>query len=132
MRIEYASVVYGPMLTASQSATIERLQAVAMRTIWGWEKKYDDCLELSGLARLDERRARALESFARKTQQNPRYEHWFPTNNNHAYDLRHREALQIKFAKHERLKKTPIYAMRRILNGDTTTITRGDEEDLDD
>ena len=90
-RIEYASVVYGPMLTATQAAEIERLQAIALKTIWGWENSYRKCLELSGLERLSERREVALRNFATKASQSERYSQWFPENKQGRYDLRHSE-----------------------------------------
>ena len=36
--IGYASVVYHPLLTASQANDIERLQSAALKIIYGWEK----------------------------------------------------------------------------------------------
>ena len=80
-QIEYASVVYGTLLTASQSVAIERLQSIALKTIWGWNKSYRECLEMSGLERLDDRRWKALVTFTHKTNMNERYNAaWFPLN----------------------------------------------------
>ena len=131
-QIEYASVVYGSMLTANQSGAVERLQAVALRTIWGWEKSYRECLNLSGLERLDERRKKNTIKFAQRTSQNPRYEHWFPTNNTTQYDLRRQERFHIRFARHERLRNAPIYAMRRMLNDEDANTQHNDRDDESD
>ena len=87
-QIEYAAVVYGSMLTEGQNKDIERLQATALKTIWGWDNSYEKCLELSGLATLKERREVATRDFAIKTSMNPRYEDWFPRNENVLHDLR--------------------------------------------
>ena len=114
--IEYASVVYDSMLTKTQSDAIERLQSNALKTIWGWDKSYEWCIENGAIERLDERREKAVIKFANKTLQNPRYENWFPLNDNTHHDLRRREKFHIDFARHERLKRAPIYAMRRKLN----------------
>ena len=130
-QIEYAAVVYGPLLTAVQSAAVERLQAMALRTIWGWGKSYRECLEISGLEWLSVRRHRALCAFARKTSANPRYQYWFPPNDQHDHDLRRTERYKIRFAKHERLKNTPIYAMRRILNDEDDTINDQERREPD-
>ena len=119
------------MLTKTQSRQIERLQAQALRTIWGWEKSYRECLSLSGMERLEERRRIALTNFAKRTSQNPRYADWFPENDNNSYNLRNSEQYQIHFAKHERLKRAPIYAMRRILNDDWSGDDNNDLDDFD-
>ena len=109
------------MLTEGQVREIERLQAIALKTIWGWDKSYEKCLSLSGLATLEERRTTAIRDFAIKTSMNPRYENWFPRNERGQHDLRRQEHYRINFARHERLKRAPIYAMRHILNNLMTT-----------
>ena len=124
-QIEDASVVYGPMINEAQSTAIERLQSIALKIIWGWNKSYQTCLEESGLERLDDRRWKALQQFAYKTSQNERYQHWFPLNEETHHDLRKREKYKINFARHERLRRAPIYAMRRLLNQDETEIREG-------
>ena len=120
-QLEYASVVYGTMLTDGQIRELERLQAIALKTIWGWDNSYEKCLEMSGLATLEDRRTTAIRDFAIKTSMNPRYGNWFPRNESGQHDLRRQETYKINFARHERLKRAPIYAMRRILNDLTTT-----------
>ena len=54
--------------------------------------------------------------FAKKTRDNPRFDKWFPLNREITHDLRRREKYAVEFARHERLKRAPIYAMRRLLN----------------
>ena len=131
-QIEYGSVAYGTLLTNGQSAAIERLQSIALKTIWGWDKNYAECLELSGLERLDVRRANTLRTFAHKTCQNARFSStWFPLNEETEHDLRRREKYKISFARHERLRRAPIHAMRRILNDDESDLaTCGNDPDL--
>ena len=116
--LEYASVVYGSMLTAGQSRMIERMQANALKTIWGWNKSYRECLELSGLTTLEARREENMRRFATKAAASERYSRWFPERRSTEHELRRTEKYQVRFARHERLKKAPIYAMRRLLNED--------------
>ena len=114
--IEYAGVVYDSMLTQGQSENIERLQATALKTIWGWNKSYVEVLQLAGIPRLDERRSTAVTNFAKKASQSERYKAWFPLNLALEHSLRRRDKYATDFAHHERLRRAPIYAMRRRLN----------------
>lgn len=89
---------------------------MALRTIWGWNKSYAEVLGLSGIPRLDERRGAAVVKFARKASQNDRYRAWFPLNPEVTHNLRRRDKYATDFARCERLRRAPIYAMRRRLN----------------
>ena len=113
---DYASVVYHSMLTANQTNDLERLQANALRTIFGWNKSYRECLAKSKLETLHARRYDACKSFAAKNVSNARFPHWFPENAAPAYALRNTERYKVTFARHERLRNSPIHFMRRILN----------------
>ena len=65
--MEYSSVTYGPMLAKYQSKKLEDMQKRCLRTIFGYDKSYEELLELSGLRTLEERRHDSLIKFARKT-----------------------------------------------------------------
>ena len=54
--IEYASNVYGGLLTESQSSGIERIQANVMRVIYGPKLSYAKSLQRAGIPTLEERR----------------------------------------------------------------------------
>ena len=114
--IDYASVVYNSMITKTQSDDIERLQAIALKTIYGWSKSYRVCLQQSGLTTLAKRRCQATLNFAKRNATNPRFPDWFPTNTPTTYNLRVSERYRIDFARHERLRNAPLYHMRRLLN----------------
>ena len=114
--IEYAQVIYHSMLTDQQATALERMQAIALKTILGWSKSYRTCLEEAALLTLSQRRHEACINYAQKNANNPHFQHWFPENPEPVYDLRKTERYQVGFARHERLKKAPIYAMRRLLN----------------
>ena len=52
--VEYCSVVYGPLLTRTQSEAIERLQSQSLKIIYGFDKSYRSILEQTGLETLEE------------------------------------------------------------------------------
>ena len=105
------------MLTASMSAAVERVQRLALKTIFGFEKHYCDVLAESQLESLEERRIRALGNFTHRTVKDPKYSaRWFPQRTKVNMDLRVKADFQEEFAKTERCYRSPIYAMRRILN----------------
>jgi hypothetical protein len=69
---------------------------------------------MSGLELLATRREVAIGSFANKCL-NGRFSHWFPLND---AATKTRKSLRFKeeFARCDRLKNSPIYYMRRVLN----------------
>ena len=78
--IEYASVVYGPLLNGQLEEKVERLQKTALRLIFG-KKTYARLLEDSKLENFSTRRTNALKKFAEKNIQNSRFsDSWFPLN----------------------------------------------------
>ena len=112
--VEFCAVVYGPMLTMEQADRLEHLQSQSLKVIYGFDKSYRQVLELSGLAKLSARREQAIEKFAVKSKEG-RFPHWFPLNPS---KRQNRTRLKYKedYARCDRLKKTPIYEMRRVLN----------------
>ena len=127
---DYASVIYGPMLTAAQRTDLERMQAIALKTILGWNHSYRSCLNISGLETLSDRRRAAEVNFAERTVANKRFKYWFPDNSDVPYNLRRRERYHTEFARSERLQNAPIYNLRRILN-DAAPPTPFDFDELD-
>jgi hypothetical protein len=107
-------VVYHPLLTKEQAATIEKLQAQALKCIYGFGKSYATMLEMSGLTCLEERREEAFLKFARKTSEG-RFKNWFPKRPN-TRSLRDQKTYIEQYARCDRLYKSPIFAMRRLLN----------------
>ena len=65
---------------------------------------------------LCERRNNLILNFARKTEKNPRFKKWFPEKNYEDLNLRNEKKFEEFFARTERLKKSPLYHMRRQLN----------------
>ena len=54
--IEYCSVVYGPLLSESESEKLEHLQRSALRIIYGYKMSYKKLLKTAGLETLKKRR----------------------------------------------------------------------------
>ena len=113
--LEYSNVTFGPMLTKYEKNNLERVQKRCLKTIYGHNKTYQDLLNLSGLEKLEERRNRAVLKFARKASNNPQFSHWFPLNKNRT-SQRNKKIFEEKRARTDRLYKSPLYTMRRMLN----------------
>ena len=106
------------MLTKHQSNILENIQKRCLKCMYGYDKSYVDLLEESGLKTLQERRNIALERFARKAQANPLYSHWFEENENpRRGSQRFSKRFNEKMARTTRLYKSPVFTMRRVLNG---------------
>jgi hypothetical protein len=118
------------MMTAEQIEQIERLQAQSLKIVYGFDLSYQKVLELSGLERLDVRRSAAILKFARKSLEG-NYSHWFPLNEAGG---RTRASLKFRedYARCERLKNSPIFYMRRLLNAQNEGNGEGTvEEDIE-
>ena len=111
---DYCSVVYHSSLTGHQNAVLERLQAQALKCIYGYQYSYRELLEVTGLKTLKERRENRCLKFALKSLENPNLAGWFPINNNR--NGRHSHVYQEFFAKTSRLQNSPLYDLRRRLN----------------
>ena len=114
--IEYAAPVYAHFLTSEQSNALERLQSQTLKTIFGFDKSYNECLSFSGLDTLESRRTKLVQKFAIKTSANPLWAHWFPQHEEYSYDLRKKLRYREDFAAKDRLRLSPIFTMRRLLN----------------
>ena len=112
---DYCSCVYNSSLTLTQSNALERLQAKALKNIYGYEHSYSSLLQRTGLTTLKVRRDNRCLKFARKAATNPRYSHWFPLNANRS-SSRTGRPYQESRAKTKRLFNSPVYDMRRRLN----------------
>ena len=79
--IEYASNIYYSFLNTGQAQRLENLQKRCLRIIYGWEKTYEDLLNISGLATLRERRDVRMNKFVMKAEANEKLRRaWFKVN----------------------------------------------------
>ena len=76
---------------------------------------YIDALEKLNLTSLSDRRQKLAKKFAQKGVKNDRFKDMFPLNPNNG-SLRHGEQYVVNFASTERLQKSSIPAMQKILN----------------
>ena len=114
--IEYAAAVFHSMLTATQTEDLEGLQRWTLKILYGWDTSYEKAFELTGLPLLEERRTQILERFTEKTAANPRFAAWFPEHEPYPYQIRRPKKINEELAKTNRLRNSPIFMMRRILN----------------
>ena len=112
---DYCCPAYHSMLTDLQDQLLERTQVGALRSIFGYSRTATELRQEAQLETLRERRIRLTDNFAKKCLQSDRFKAWFPRNENR----RGRQGDEYKefFAKTDRLKNSPLYYMRRRLNG---------------
>ena len=114
---EYVAPVFHSLLTDKQDQQIERLQATALMYIFGYGPSYAKMLEAAGIETLRSRRIALCDKFASKCLANPRFsERWFPEARR-GRSTRQKSQYLEEFARCERLKNSPIFYMRRRLNG---------------
>ena len=113
---DFACVVYHPMLTKTQSGKLERMQRKILKIIYGFDESYERCLGRSGLDHLAVRRSKLCEKFALKAARNPAFSRWFPLNSPSVYSLRHQKKYREFQTRTERLRCSPIYMYRHLLN----------------
>ena len=113
---EYCSVVFHSMLTDKQDEDIERLQATALRYIYGYGIPYADMRRMADLKTLRQRRIEAADKFALGCVNSDRFRRWFPENIS-TRRSRHQLPYKEEYARCDRLKNSPIFYMRRRLNG---------------
>ena len=115
---DYCSCVYNSSLTQNQVSALERLQAQALKSIFGYEHSYRSLLESTGLSTLQARRDARQLKFARKCLLNPRFKAWFPLQpiERQTRNTRRPLVYQETHARTNRLYNSPIFHMRRMLN----------------
>ena len=114
--IEQSCVVWGPSLTESDAAALERVQKCSLRIIYDTEYiSYNHALSKSGLSDLSSRRVKLLQKFADKCIQNEATNFMFPLNES-MVNTRHHERYKVQMAHHTRLQNSSIIAMSQYLN----------------
>ena len=113
---DYCSCVFNSSLTLSQASALERLQAQALKAIYGYQHSYRALLEMSGLKTLQARRDYRCEKFANKCVNDQEFKKWFPLNPIERL-TRNPLMYQELRARTKRLQNSPVFHMRRMLNG---------------
>ena len=114
--VEYACPVYHSSLTDGQDERIERLQDHALKTIFGSELSARRLRGEANLETLRDRRENIVKKFAIKCSNDPAFSHWFLRRQTTRV-ARNNELYLEEKARCDRLKNSPIYYLRRILNG---------------
>ena len=116
--VEYGSPVYHSSLTDEQDERIERLQDHALKCIFGTESSARTLQGLAEIETLRSRREELTAKFARKCAADPAFDHWFPLKEHRSSArIKSKEIYLEKKARTERMKNSPVYYFRRILNG---------------
>lgn len=112
---DYCCPAYHSLMTDLQDQEMERVQIGALRSIFGYGPSANQLRSQANITTLRERRIKLTDKFAFKCLQSERFKKWFPLNET----ARGRQAEKYKefFAKCDRLKNSPLYYMRRRLNG---------------
>ena len=114
--IEYVTPAFASLLTKGQCYELEKMQQRVLKTIFGFQKTYREAMEIAGLVTLEDRRQETMKKFAGKTVANPSYSHWFPECTPACYDLRKPKKYREFHANTDRLFRSPLFHMRRLLN----------------
>ena len=114
--VEYGCPVYHLSLTDDQDERIERLQDHALKCIFGPELSARRLRGLAGLTTLRERREEIVKKFAIKSSNDPALAHWFPLREA-TRTTRNTDIYLEERARCERLRNSPLFYFRRILNG---------------
>ena len=113
---DYCAPAYHSMMNDIQDQQMEGAQTGALRAIYGWGRSARTLRQEAGIQTLRARRIELTDKFARKCVANPRFSHWFPLSTGRR-SARGGDIYEERFAKCDRLVNSPLYYMRRRLNG---------------
>lgn len=118
--LEYGTVAIHSMLSQEQSDLLETQQARALKIIYGFHKSSGEVLVESGLDLLSDRRVKAVDKFAAKLVDDPKFSNMFPLRPAEQRRTRTAHKYLEMQAKTNRLYNSPFYYMRRRLNNMNT------------
>ena len=116
---DYLCVVYHSMMSDRHDEEVERLQAHALKYIFGWKESYAQLRARAGVETLRARRVDLSDKFSQKCLGSDRFRGWFPLKSGVRASSRAATSEKYKesFARCDRLKRSPLFFMRRRLNG---------------
>ena len=116
---EQSAVVWHSSITKGEQRDLERTQKVALRIILKDSyTSYPEALKLSGLDTLSERRSKLCLNFAKKCTKSEKTSEMFPLNKK-VVNTRHHEQFNVTHARTDRLAKSAIPYMQRLLNANS-------------
>ena len=114
---DYCDFVYHSMMTDEQDELLENAQVGALRVVFGGGISGRKLRELAGVNTLRNRRIQHADKFASKAAADPHFSKWFPRKTTRTSGRVGAEVYKEEYARCERLRNSPIYYMRRRLNG---------------
>ena len=106
------------MLNDDQDQLLERLQRQALKVIFGTGLSYTEMRARADITTLRQSRVDLSDRFAAKCLKNERFGHWFRENKKGRQSSRgHGEKYKEEFARCQRYYNSPLFFMRRRLNG---------------
>ena len=109
--LEFGVPAWNGAITLKESASLERVQRVALKLIYGTKLSYRKILDKSNVENLAERRERMCLKFASKALQHQKFRDWFRRKAGPGR-AQYYEAITRK----KLLGKTPIPYLTRLLN----------------
>ncbi len=118
--LEYCSTVWHSSLTESDCNDIERVQKAAMKVIMGTRYQgYEEALKFMKIDSLRERRLKMALRFAKKSVRHKNFLSVFPLNkSDHTMMTRNPAKYVVKNSKTERMKRSAVPFLQRLLNED--------------
>ena len=118
--LEYCSSVWHSSLTESDCNDIERVQKAAMKVIMGTRYQgYEEALRFMKIDSLRQRRLKMALRFAKKSVRHVNFSSVFPLHNNdHSMMTRNPVKYVVKCSKTERMKRSAVPFLQRLLNED--------------
>ena len=113
---DYCAPAYHSMTTDLMDQELEQAQVSALRSIYGYGDSGRKLRQKAGIDTLRDRRISLTDNFAAKCVGNPRFKKWFPPATGRRSG-RSQEKYREEFAKNDRLKNSPLFYMRRRMNG---------------
>ena len=114
--VEYCAVVFHSQMTDEQDELLERQQNHALKIIYGLNISAGKMRETAGLTTLRQRRIHLCDKFAEKAAASDRFKSWFPLKRT-SRATRSTDRYLETHARCDRLKNSPVFFMRRRLNG---------------
>ena len=119
-KLEQSAVLWHSSLTQKNKNDLERVQKSALKVILKERyKNYKDALDVMKMDSLEERREKLCLKFAKACLKNEKLIDMFPKNKkDHAMDKRKNEKFVIRKARTERLQRSAVMHMQRLLNNE--------------
>ena len=115
---DYCCVFYHSVITDYEDQELDRLQSQALKRIDGFGIPYIKMREMAGdLPTLRARRVELIDKFIDKCLGSCRFESWFPLKSSGRAGNRGGEKYLEEYTRCDRLFNSPLFFMRRRLNG---------------